>query len=72
MKTKIERKKELYDLLASGGQGIMKIRNLACEYQSRSPGTVELSEVGTLISEYIRVILDYEFPNDDSTQSDRS
>ena len=68
MKTKSERKAEL-NAISHESNGLAKLRNLACESSGKNPGHIPQSDVGRLTSDFIREILDNEYPNDDSIPS---
>jgi hypothetical protein len=68
MKTKTDRKAEL-TAISREPNGLAKLRDIACKSSGRNPGHIPQSDIGALTSDFIREILDNEFPNDDSIPS---
>ena len=54
--------------LSTTANGRATLRSLAWQASGRPEGTIAAEEIGQLVSDWIREILESEFPTDDSTR----
>ena len=66
--TKAERKAELIEI-SRRPIGSSRLRSIACEATGKNPDAWTDQEIGSMNSDYIRTILDAEYPSDNSIPS---